>query len=597
MIDRILRNFAASEYDFRPGANPDDPLGRFFPAWVDYYRMKAAIARTLQAKTILEIGVRYGYGAAAFLHGSPEAHYTGIDLDSDAFGGVKGALAWARAHLPAKQCELLAADTQRMDRLPGDRYDLIHVDGQQDGDGTAHDMELALRQGNFVLVDGYLWTERNFLAASDFVFRNKALIEYYVVIPGYAGELLIKTRALAPDDRNPSAASAAIRQHYDASYYLRDCGGWDSFDVGGTGELADQRLRSVLDLALFRSPRRLLDLGCGRGEVVLQAARQEIAVTAVDYSSDAITLARTAAEGAGAAVRERINFVCADATTVQADVPVDIAVASDLIEHLGPEELDRLYASVARQLAPGGQFILHTFPNRWYYDYDYPRRRRQASALGAYLPAEPRSYFEKLMHINEQSPAKMRRQLQRHFPHVLLWFSDGSNPTGSLGQRHAPRELAGMRDLYAIASRQPLDPAALLAAFANDPISDEDATHLVLTTAVSSLTLAPGAATRVDLTLANHSARTLHSFGPRPVHLSYHILHASDGRVAKFEGHRSRLTPNAPPQSRRLYRPLMVAPDEPGRYLVQFTLVQESVRWLGDARPAIRAELPLTVCR
>src|SRR5437762_4333916 len=144
MLDSIRQLSLQSDYDFRETANPEDPLPDRFEQWVQYYRPKWAIARHLRPASILEIGVRFGYSAAAFLHGSPKARYLGVDLDTDDFGGVKGAIEWARKIVAPFQAEFLIADSQEMERFPGEIYDLIHVDGQQEGDGTFHDMELAL---------------------------------------------------------------------------------------------------------------------------------------------------------------------------------------------------------------------------------------------------------------------------------------------------------------------------------------------------------------------------------------------------------------------------------------------------------------------
>ena len=123
--------------------------------------MKWAIASVLQPKSILEIGVRYGYSALAFLNASPSARYLGIDLDVAAFGGSVGAIDWARKACSKYQAEFLVADSTKMLRLPGERYDLIHVDGQQDGDATMHDLILASTQASYILVDGYFWSRPN----------------------------------------------------------------------------------------------------------------------------------------------------------------------------------------------------------------------------------------------------------------------------------------------------------------------------------------------------------------------------------------------------------------------------------------------------
>src|SRR5205814_10569899 len=129
MLDSIRELSLQSDYDFRETANPEDPLRDRFEEWVPYYRLKWAIARYLRPASILEIGVRFGYSAAAFLHGSPKARYLGVDLDTDDFGGVKGAIEWARKIVAPFQAELSVADSDKMERFPGETYDLAHADG------------------------------------------------------------------------------------------------------------------------------------------------------------------------------------------------------------------------------------------------------------------------------------------------------------------------------------------------------------------------------------------------------------------------------------------------------------------------------------
>ncbi len=233
MFDSIIQQAKQTEYDFRKTANPDDPLIHLFKDWVDYYKLKSAITYIIKPTSILEIGVRFGYSATAFLHGYSNAKYIGIDLDIDTFGGVKGAINWAKEITKQFNTEFIIADTQAMKRLPGDVYDLIHVDGQQDGDGSFHDLELAIKQSHYVLVDGYLWTRQNFMAVSDFLFRYADLLDWYGVIPGYAGELLIKVssdylKQLETEYYGTVNSSLDIRQTYTNHYYTQDCGGFES---------------------------------------------------------------------------------------------------------------------------------------------------------------------------------------------------------------------------------------------------------------------------------------------------------------------------------------------------------------------------------
>src|SRR4051794_5262627 len=114
MFQEIIGLAASSEYDFRATANPQDPLRHLFGEWLPYYRTKWAIARTLQPKRVLEIGVRYGYSALAFLDACPEAQYLGIDIDSDLYGGENGAIAWARQATSEYNADFLVADSQQL---------------------------------------------------------------------------------------------------------------------------------------------------------------------------------------------------------------------------------------------------------------------------------------------------------------------------------------------------------------------------------------------------------------------------------------------------------------------------------------------------
>jgi hypothetical protein len=202
-IDRILRSAALSTYDFRTWAYPDDPLKDRWESWVPYYRLKWAIAGELCPRTILEIGVRYGYSIRAFLAGAfpvvPQV--LGVDKDDGSYGGQVGALAWARTQLGA-YATFLHADSQTMPSFPHPShtpdgiYDLVHIDGQQDHVGTVNDGRKALRQARYVLIDGYFWTPENFAGANELLWLDHERIAWTLMIPGYAGELLIRTLLL-----------------------------------------------------------------------------------------------------------------------------------------------------------------------------------------------------------------------------------------------------------------------------------------------------------------------------------------------------------------------------------------------------------------
>jgi cyclopropane fatty-acyl-phospholipid synthase-like methyltransferase len=599
MFDSICRLARESDYDFRSSAQPADPLAYRFEEWVPYYKTKWAITRVLKPKSILEIGVRFGYSAAAFLNGFPSAEYLGIDLDIDTFGGTSGAIEWAKKITSSFRANFLVEDSQQMERFPGDVYDLIHVDGQQDGDGTYHDMQLAAKQGRYILADGYFWTRQNFAALSEFLYQFREQIEYYGVIPGYAGELLIRVRdsSLARQESNQDAQSAnslALQGTYTSDYYLHDCGGYLQYRQNQGKNLEDVRLIDVAAVAGLKGGGRVLDLGCGRGELSYYFAQEGFEVTAIDYSADAIKLAEKCFDG-DEDLKRKVEFICGDVCTVKLSGKYDLAVASDLIEHLSPEELEKLYSRISAHLAHDGFFVLHTFPNRWYYQYEYARKRRVAASVGAYLSPQPRSRYEQLMHINEQSPRIMKKSLHRHFAHVLLWFAKPEDPVSNLLRKFTKQELRATPDLFAVVSQSRVKPEQIAALLQTHPLHDLKLNGLSLAAEQVPGQVHANSDFHVKVTLKNSTKALLNSFMPNPVRISYHWLNSQGSNSIVYDGLRTNLFPALRPGHTRAYLVNVQTPAHPGSYILRMTLVQEFVRWFDDPPFNLMADLSVVV--
>jgi 2-polyprenyl-3-methyl-5-hydroxy-6-metoxy-1,4-benzoquinol methylase len=570
-------------YDFRDFANPEDELRSLWLSWVEYYRIKAAIAKWISPRSILEIGVRYGYSARAFLEGAPTASYVGIDANNSRSGGAQaGGFEWSKKILP-NTVTLIEADTAGMSRLPGGVYDLIHVDGEQNGLGTYHDLELAAKQGRWILCDGYFWTAENFHAANDFLLRYRDVIDFSLALPGYAGEMLIRVsdsyvETCAENAQEEIFSSSHLKSYYNSGYFLGDCGGYDTFRRYKGSVVSDARLTSLTDLLFARQPGKVLDLGCGRGEIAIQAALAGCEVTAVDYSEDAIEIGREAHASAKNA-KGSIEWNCCSVASVVLDGMYNTVVCSDVIEHMTPPEVEAMYGLVARHLKSDGWFIVHTFPNRWYYDYHYRRRRRLAGSVGAHLPFEPRSRYEKLMHINEQRPQDMRRQLNKFFPHVCFWFGSPDEPQGSLTAPFRSKDLAAFRDLFAVASHSAIDPEIIRSSLApSRPLSLVEARSIELRCLDCPEEMAQFSRKTVGVEVRNGAAEKISSRAPFPLHLSYHWLSTQDGSIDTFDGLRTSLGTIYPHQQRRI--PMEIrAPSKAGDYILQLRLVQEGVRW------------------
>jgi SAM-dependent methyltransferase len=598
MFEEIVRVARASSYDFRMTACPGDPLAYRFDEWINYYKGKWAISRVLKPDTILEIGVRFGYAAAAFLDASPSSRYVGVDSDVDASGGARRGLMWAKTITQQFDANFVVADSEGFDRLPTGTYDLVQLNGRQDADGSIHDLELSMKQARYILLDGLFWTHTSFSAVNEFIYRYRDLFEFYGVIPGYAAELLIKVSAeclMSGDVKNTAEgrSSLEVRQAYTPNYYLFDCGGFDSYKKS-KGKDLDLRLRAVADIAGMKNQGRVLDLGCGRGELAYDFCKRGFTVTAVDYSRNAIELAQTCFDGEEE-LRAKIEFRQESVTTVGLQGEYDLAIASDLIEHLSVEEVNLLYSRVSERLKTDGLFVLHTSPNLWYYRWAYPRKRKIAASVGAYLPAQPRTRYELMVHINEQSPRVMKRQLKSHFEHVLIWFGDPFDPGGSLLQKFGKQQLAGAMDLFAIASHSPIDSEDLkvrLGTKALPPISPGD---LELDVKERPLNVVADTVFNVTIEIKNSSSYVLDSRPLYPVNIAYHWIDEETSQIIVFDGERSPLIPLLYPESKRSYAAHIRAPGEPGRYILRMTLVQEGVRWFDQAPTMLESDVSVVV--
>lgn len=222
------------------------------------------------------------------------------------------------------------------------------------------------------------------------------------------------------------------------------------------------RLRRSLGLAALRLGLRVLDLGCGRGEVALHAAARGARVWALDYSPDCLRLTARTLALAPPAVRARVELVQADATALPLPSgSVDRVLMLDVVEHLHPWQLARALREVRRVLRPTGWLVVHTVPNRWALRYGYPLLR----VLRPDLPADPRTAYERQVHVNEQDPVGLRQLLRRCGFTPRVWLENLTVEQAAWRARHAA-EPAPTPPPAAAAPREAErgSPAVLLAA-------------------------------------------------------------------------------------------------------------------------------------
>ncbi len=252
---------------------------------------------------------------------------------------------------------------------------------------------------------------------------------------------------------------------YDETYFLSNtCEGADEFNTDrGLSPLKRRQLAKLRP----RAGMRVLDVGCGRGEVLLACAQAGADVAGIDYAEAAVAISRDTAPDA--------EIVQGDVTALPwPDGSFDAVLNGDVIEHLVPADADAMLREIHRVLAPGGRLVLHTAPNRLFLTVTWPIARWPLIAAGhgdTVRRLESWVAASKTYHAREQTLHGLRRSLRRAgFTDPYVWIDaaivrDGSHHTTEglkdswfmrAGQRlaaiRAVRLFAG-NDIWAVAHR------------------------------------------------------------------------------------------------------------------------------------------------
>jgi hypothetical protein len=96
---------------------------------------------------------------------------------------------------------------------------------------------------------------------------------------------------------------------------------------------------------------------------------------------------------------------------------------------------------------------------------------------------------------------------------------------------------------------------------------------------VHKLIVVPGEIVAIDVQITNLSSETWPCSGTRPVCIAYHVYAFNSGELIEFDGERTRFPYDIAPSETIMLPMSILAPYEPGEYMVLPTLVQEMVGW------------------
>ena len=216
-------------------------------------------------------------------------------------------------------------------------------------------------------------------------------------------------------EREVERVQPVCPERYNEAYFLGSCEGYTEF-IASEGVHLSRRLSQAFEVAKVTSGMQVLDVGCGRGEIVRHCAELGVRVYGVDYAPAALRMAQDAG-----------NVYQANAKWLPfPSACFDRVLMFDIVEHLYPWELDQALAEARRVLRPDGRLIIHTAPNAWYDRYAYPLVRlvRTLTGQGMKYPRDPRAIIPDNLdvHVNEQSVTSLRRVLRRAGFHAQVWL-------------------------------------------------------------------------------------------------------------------------------------------------------------------------------
>jgi SAM-dependent methyltransferase len=125
----------------------------------------------------------------------------------------------------------------------------------------------------------------------------------------------------------------------------------------GADSVIEERLRAYVPVFAGRSA--VLDIGCGRGEMLAALMDAGIGARGIDLNAEMVAVARQ--RGLDATAADALGYLSA-----LADESLGGIIAAQVIEHLEPSYLMRLLDAAAQKLQPGAPLVLETInPACW----------------------------------------------------------------------------------------------------------------------------------------------------------------------------------------------------------------------------------------
>lgn len=185
---------------------------------------------------------------------------------------------------------------------------------------------------------------------------------------------------------------------YNGEYYISKNHGYDKFLDGY--KLLPQFEKFIFDNV--KKTDKVLDIGCGRGEIIVGCAKRGVTCFGIDYSRSAISICKEVLKN------QRIRGDKAKVMNAKKlefkDKQFNIVIMMDVVEHLHEWELTKALREARRVLKPGGKILIHTSPNK-----------NNMSILRSLARTFNIKFASDEFHVNEQTPNSLVNYLSKDF--------------------------------------------------------------------------------------------------------------------------------------------------------------------------------------
>jgi 2-polyprenyl-3-methyl-5-hydroxy-6-metoxy-1,4-benzoquinol methylase len=253
---------------------------------------------------------------------------------------------------------------------------------------------------------------------------------------------------------------------YDKDYYLKSNIGYEEFLRGLENSRINYKFQDVLNCCSFSEKTEVLDIGCGRGELVYYCAKNGCKkALGIDYSSAAIDLSNSFKSKLDKKIQDRIVFKNIDALELSSQEKYDYIFMVEVWEHMYDSQLFPLLNKIHSLLKDNGLLILTT-PNGLYEKFLFPAKRISNIPFnmikfplrilkGKWKPSsfsdllkhifKIRAFSNTFMdktHINISTPGKIKKMLQScNFKAQVKCKDSSKNPISIIFSHWAGREM------------------------------------------------------------------------------------------------------------------------------------------------------------